>query len=156
MLRARRFGSFYPGAACMSRGAQPPCRRGRTLKRVGEDLVCDGLRTQVGRVAFKKGSTSWVVAMPSHFPHVSRPSAFRAPDWEHPHCLALAVVGRSATSWRLVPFCHRSASRIFVRQPGRLPPPMGNLVERSEPGCGLRPALSFKDLRHRCWGGGRS
>jgi hypothetical protein len=78
------------------------------------------------------------------------------PDGEHPRCLALAVVGKSATSWRLVPFSHRSASRIFVRQPGRLPPPMGNLVERSEPGCGLRPALSFKDLRHPCWGGGRA
>jgi hypothetical protein len=28
------------------------------------------------------------------------------------------------------------------------PPPMGNLVERSESGCGLRPTLSFKDFRH--------
>jgi hypothetical protein len=139
----------------MSRGAQPPCRRGRTLKRVGEDLVRDGLRTQVGRVAFKKGSASWVVAMPSHFPHVSRPSAFRAPGWGA-LALSSSCCGKSATSWRLVPFSHRSASRIFVGQPGRLPPPMGNLVERSEPGCGLRPALSFKDLRHPCWGRGRA
>jgi hypothetical protein len=38
--------------------------------------------------------------------------------------------------------------RIFVVQPGCIPPPMGSLVGRSEPGCGLRPALSFKDFRH--------
>jgi hypothetical protein len=28
-------------------------------------------------------------------------------------------------------------------------------VGRSKPGCGLCPALSFKDLHHPCWGGGR-
>jgi hypothetical protein len=30
------------------------------------------------------------------------------------------------------------------------------MVGRSEPGCDLFPALSFKDLRHPCWGGGRA
>jgi hypothetical protein len=30
------------------------------------------------------------------------------------------------------------------------------VVERSEPGCGLPPALSFKDVRHPRWGGGRA
>jgi hypothetical protein len=30
------------------------------------------------------------------------------------------------------------------------------VVERSEPGCGLPPALSFKDVHHLCWGGGRA
>jgi hypothetical protein len=30
------------------------------------------------------------------------------------------------------------------------------MVGRSEPGCGLCPALSFKDLHHPCWGGGRA
>jgi hypothetical protein len=30
------------------------------------------------------------------------------------------------------------------------------MVGRSKPGCGLCPALSFKDLRHPCWGGGRA
>jgi hypothetical protein len=29
------------------------------------------------------------------------------------------------------------------------------MVGRSKPGCGLCPALSFKDLHHPCWGGGR-
>jgi hypothetical protein len=31
-----------------------------------------------------------------------------------------------------------------------------SVVGRSEPGCDLGPALSFKDLRHPCWGGGRA
>jgi hypothetical protein len=112
--REWRFGFFCPGAARMTRGAQPPCHRGRTLKRVGEDLVRDGLRTRAGRIAFKKGSTSWVEAMPSHFPHASHPSAFRAPGWGA-SALSASCCGRSATLWRLVPFSHRSASRIFVR-----------------------------------------
>jgi hypothetical protein len=30
------------------------------------------------------------------------------------------------------------------------------VVERSEPGCGLPPALSFKDVHHPCWGGRRA
>jgi hypothetical protein len=29
------------------------------------------------------------------------------------------------------------------------------MVGRSKPGCGLCPALSFKDLHHPGWGGGR-
>jgi hypothetical protein len=31
----------------------------------------------------------------------------------------------------------------------------GLMVGRSKPGCGLCPALSFKDLHHPCWGGER-
>jgi hypothetical protein len=31
-----------------------------------------------------------------------------------------------------------------------------SMVGRSNPGCGLCPALSFKDLHHPCWGGGRA
>jgi hypothetical protein len=30
-----------------------------------------------------------------------------------------------------------------------------SMVGRSEPGCDLSPALSFKDLHHPCWGGER-
>jgi hypothetical protein len=30
------------------------------------------------------------------------------------------------------------------------------MVGRSKPGCDLCPALSFKDLHHPCWGGGRA
>jgi hypothetical protein len=31
-----------------------------------------------------------------------------------------------------------------------------SMVGRSKPGCGLCPALGFKDLHHPCWGGGRA
>jgi hypothetical protein len=66
------------------------------------------------------------------------------PDGERPRCLALAVVGRSATSWRLVPFSHRSGSRIFVVQPGCIPSPMvtqdgDHQFDGGEKQAGLRP-----------------
>jgi hypothetical protein len=32
----------------------------------------------------------------------------------------------------------------------------GSMVGRSKPSCGLCPALSFKDLHHPCYGGGRA
>jgi hypothetical protein len=98
----------------------------------------------VGRVAFKKGSTSWVVAMPSHFPHVSRPSAFRAPGWGAPAPPCSCCCWRSAALWRSVPFSHRSASRIFVVQPGCIPLPMvtqdgGHQFDGGEKQAELRP-----------------
>jgi hypothetical protein len=69
----------------------------------------------------------------------------------------------NTTSRKLVPFSHRSASRIFIRQPGCFPSPVitktvttSSRVGRSKPGCDLGPTLSFKDLRHPGWGGGRA
>jgi hypothetical protein len=32
----------------------------------------------------------------------------------------------------------------------------GLVMGKSEPGCGLPPTLSFKDVHHLCWGGGRT
>jgi hypothetical protein len=56
-------------------------------------------------------------------PHASRLSTFRAPGWG-----TLAVLPpcrwRNATSRKLVPFSHRSASRIFISHPGRIPSPV--------------------------------
>jgi hypothetical protein len=77
----------------------------------------------VGKAVFKKGSIPRAVAMLSHSPHASRPSTFRAPGWGVP-VLPSSCCWRSATSWRLAPFSHRSASRIFIRQPGCIPSPM--------------------------------
>jgi hypothetical protein len=49
-------------------------------------------------------------------------STFQAPGWG-----TLAILPpcrwRNATSRKLVPFSHRSASRILIRQPGRIPSP---------------------------------
>jgi hypothetical protein len=77
----------------------------------------------VGRAAFKKGSTPRVVAMPSHSPHASHPSTFRAPGRGAP-ALPSSHCWRSATSRRLAPFSHCSASRTFIRQPDCIPSPM--------------------------------
>jgi hypothetical protein len=61
--------------------------------------------------------------MSSCSPYASRLSTFRAPGWG-----TLAVLPpcrwRNATSRKLVPFSHRSASRIFICQPGRIPSPV--------------------------------
>jgi hypothetical protein len=55
-------------------------------------------------------------------PYASCPSTFQAPGWGRsavfpPHRW------RNATPWELVPFSHRSASRIFIMLPGCTPPP---------------------------------
>jgi hypothetical protein len=78
----------------------------------------------VGRAAFKKGSIPRAVAMPSHSPHASRPSTFRAPGWGAPTLPSSCCCWRSTTSRGLAPFSHRSASRIFIMQPGYIPSPM--------------------------------
>jgi hypothetical protein len=115
----------------------------------------------VGRVTFKKGPSPWVVATPSHSPHALRPSSFRAPDGEHPRCFRLAVVGGarlrggwhpSAVAW-LQGFSSGNPA-AFPHQWSCGMMTTGSMVGRSKPGCGLCPALSFKDLHHPCWGGG--
>jgi hypothetical protein len=98
----------------------------------------------VGRVTFKKGPSPWVVATPSHSPHALRPSSFRAPGWGAPALLSSCCRWRSATSWRLASFSHRSASRIFIRQPDCIPPPMvtqdgDHRFDGGEKQAGLRP-----------------
>jgi hypothetical protein len=82
--------------------------------------------------------------MPSHSPHASRPSTFRAPGWGAPALLLSCCRWRSATSRKLVPFSHRSASRIFIRQPGCIPLPMvtqdgDHQFDGGEKQAGLRP-----------------
>jgi hypothetical protein len=81
--------------------------------------------------------------MSLHSPHVSRPSTFRDPGWGAP-ALPSFCCWRSATSRRLAPFSHRSASRIFIRQPGYIPSPMvtqdgDHQFEGGEKQAGLRP-----------------
>jgi hypothetical protein len=76
----------------------------------------------VGRAAFKKGSIPRVVAMPSHSPHASCPSTFRAPGWGALALPSSCCCWRSTTSRGLAPFSHHSASRIFIMQSGCSPP----------------------------------
>jgi hypothetical protein len=62
--------------------------------------------------------------MSSHSLHASCPSTFRAPGWGAPAVLSSCRRWRNATSRKLVPFSHRSASRIFIRQPDCIPSPV--------------------------------
>jgi hypothetical protein len=55
-------------------------------------------------------------------PYASCLSTFRAPGWGMPAVLPPCRWG-NATPWELVPFSHRSGSRIFITQPGCTPPP---------------------------------
>jgi hypothetical protein len=82
--------------------------------------------------------------MPLHFPHASGPSTFRAPGWGAPALPSSCCCWRSATSRGLAPFSHRSASRIFIRQPGCIPSPMvtqdgDHQFDGGEKQAGLRP-----------------
>jgi hypothetical protein len=121
------------------------------------------LGMRVGRVAFKKGSIPRAVDMPLHYPHALCPSTFRAPGWGHPRCLRLDAVGGarprggwhpSAIAWLQgfsscspAAFPHQWSSRMMTTS---------SVVGRSKPGRGPCPALSFEDLHHPGWGGGRT
>jgi hypothetical protein len=83
--------------------------------------------------------------MSSHSPHASRPFTFRAPGWGAPAVLPPCHRWRNATSRKLVPFSHHSASRIFIRQPGRIPSPVvtqdgDHQFQGGEKQVGLRPS----------------
>jgi hypothetical protein len=102
------------------------------------------LGVQVRRSAYKRGSIPWAVAMPSHSSLASLPSTFRAPKWGVPARLSSCCCLRSASSWGLALSSCRSASRIFVMQPGCIPSPM--IIRRDdhqscggEKQAGLRP-----------------
>jgi hypothetical protein len=93
-------------------------------------------------------------------PHASRLSTFQASGWGIPAVFS-PHRWRNATPWELVPFSHRSASRIFIMLPGCTSPPVvtqdGDLQldgGESEPGCGLCPSLGLKDFRHPGQDGG--
>ena len=55
-------------------------------------------------------------------PHASCLSIFQAPGWGVSAAFP-PPRWRSVTPWELVPLSHRSASRIFILQPGCTPPP---------------------------------
>jgi hypothetical protein len=73
--------------------------------------------------------------MPSHSSLSSRLPTFRAPRWGAPVLPSSCCRWRSATSWGLALFSHRSASRIFIMQPGCSPPPTVTQGDDRQP-CG--------------------
>jgi hypothetical protein len=85
------------------------------------------------------------------------------PDGEHPRCLRLAAVGGAQLhgSWHLSSITRLQgfSSSSPAASPHQWSPKTvttRSMVGRSKPGCGLCPALSFKDLHHPCWGGGQA
>jgi hypothetical protein len=85
-----------------------------------------------------------MATMSSHSLHASCPSTFRAPEWGALASLSSCCRWRNATSQKLVPFSHRSASRIFIRQPGCIPSPVvtqdgDHQLDGGEKRAGLRP-----------------
>jgi hypothetical protein len=102
------------------------------------------LRAQVGRVAFKRGGDplGGQPCLRAPLMHHVFPSS-EPPGWGTPAVLP-PCRRRNATSWKLVPFSHRSASRIFIVQPGCIPSPVvtqdGDLqLDGGEKRAGLRP-----------------
>jgi hypothetical protein len=84
------------------------------------------------------------------------------PDGEHSRRFRLAVVGGTQLrrSWYLSAIVRLQgfSSGSPAASPRRWSPKTvttSSGVGRSKPGCGLCPALSFKDLHHPCWGGER-
>jgi hypothetical protein len=78
--------------------------------------------------------------MPSHSLHPSRPSTFRAPRWGAPALPSSCCCWRSVTPWGLALSSHRSASRIFIMQPGCIPSPMVIRRDDHQPGGGEKQA----------------
>jgi hypothetical protein len=92
--------------------------------------------------------------------HVLPPS--EPPDGERPRCFRLVVIGGAQLhgSWylsgiaRLQGFSSGSpAASPHLWSPKTVTTSL--MVGRSKPSCDLCPTLSFKDLHHPCWGGGR-
>jgi hypothetical protein len=85
------------------------------------------------------------------------------PDGERPSCLRLAAIGGAQLrgSWHLSTIARLQgfSSGSPAASPHQWSPKTvttSSMVGRSKPGCGLCPALSFKDLRHPCWSRGRA
>jgi hypothetical protein len=97
--------------------------------------------------------------MPLHFSHSSRLSIFRASRWGASVLPSSSCCWRSTIPWGLALFSHRSASRIFIMEPGCSSPSVVTQNDGHQP-CGGEeraglwppPALNFKDVHHPCWG----
>jgi hypothetical protein len=77
----------------------------------------------VGGVAFKRRVTLLEGDRVFALPYASCLSTFQAPGWGVSAVFPLRC-WRDATLRELVPFSRRSASRIFIRQPGCIPSPV--------------------------------
>jgi hypothetical protein len=118
----------------------------------------------VGRVTFKRrGDLLGCQPCPRTFlmHHVLPP--FEPLDGERPRRFRLVVVGGTQLRrrWYLSAIVRLQgfSSGSSAASPRRWSPKTVTtslMVGRSKSGCGLCPALTFKDLHHPCWGGGRA
>jgi hypothetical protein len=117
----------------------------------------------VGRVAFKKEGDPLERQPCLRAPLMHRvflPS--EPPDGEHSQFFRLVVGGTQLRgSWYLSAIARLQgfSSGSPAASPRRWSPKTvttSSMVGRSESGCDLGPALSFKDLHHPGWGGGRA
>jgi hypothetical protein len=150
------------------------------LVHAGGDFTRGASGARAGRSAFKKGSISRAVVMPRSSCDNRALSPSGPPDgvrrcslegsasrpslhswWCRRSCLLPAAVGGvqphgswhpSTTIW-LQGFSSCSPAAVPRRWSSRRMT-TSLVVGRSKPGCGLPPALSFKDVHHLCWGGG--
>jgi hypothetical protein len=130
----------------MTCGTQPPCRRGRTLEHVGGDFARDAWGCEWGEPPLKRDrslGSSHAFALPSCIAsfHLS------TPRWGAPALPSSCCCWRSATSQGLAPFSHRSASRIFIMQPGCSPSPMVIRRDDHQP-CGGEKQAGLRPLPH--------
>jgi hypothetical protein len=85
----------------------------------------------------------------------------KPPDGERPCCFRPGVGGAQPRGgWHLSAIARLQgfSSGSPAASPHQWSPKTvttSSMVGRSKLGCGLCPALSFKDLHHPCWGGGR-
>jgi hypothetical protein len=104
----------------------------------------------------------WQPRLRTLFMHCALPPS-EPPDGERPCCLRLAAVGGAQLreSWHLSAIARLQgfSSGSPAASPHQWSPKTvttSSMVGRSKLGCGLCPTLSFKDLHHPCWGGGRA
>jgi hypothetical protein len=143
-------------------GPAPAPWGGENLGACWRRLNPQRLRTQVGRVAFKRGSDPLGGQPCLRAPLMHRvfpPS--EPPGGGRPESFCLVVGGTQLRgSWHLSAIVRLQgfSSRSPAASPRRWSPKTVTpsfWVGRSKPGCDLGSALSFKNVHHPCWGGER-